>query len=278
MFFKIYKTTNLANNKIYVGQTHYDRADYFGSGVLISEALEKYGKENFVKEYIDSAFTQEELDKKEIFWIKELDAQNRNIGYNIADGGWNYFTMTEETKKKISKTLKGKYVGDNAFRKGVKLTNDHKLALSKFNLGKTLSAETRKKISESNKGKIHSEESRKKMAESHKGKTLSDEHKKKISESGKGRSYTQEQKEQLRKANLNKTQRHSRTILALCIKTNIPKKFNNVSEAARFFNTTRQRVKNNTVADWDIIVNDPLIHINDLKNKNNERDSTSYTG
>ena len=99
------------------------------------------------------------------------------------------------------------------------------------------------------------------------------EHKQKISEAGKGRTYTEFQKEKLRMSNLGKTQKHSRTILALCIKTNMPKEFNNISEAARFFNTTHQRIKNNTVADWDITVNDPLIHINDLKKHNNDSES-----
>lgn len=87
MVFKIYKITNLINGKIYIGQTHYDKKDYYGSGVLISEAINKYGLDNFSKEYIDEASNQKELDEKEKFWIKELQSQDKKIGYNIADGG-----------------------------------------------------------------------------------------------------------------------------------------------------------------------------------------------
>ena len=101
----IYKVTNLLNGKIYIGQTHFKRENYLGSGVLISAAVEKYGPKNFVKEYIDEADTQEDLDEKERFWIKELKSQDLEIGYNIADGGWNAFTMNDEIKGKISSTL-----------------------------------------------------------------------------------------------------------------------------------------------------------------------------
>jgi len=277
MFFKIYKTTNIVNGKIYVGQTHYDNPSYFGSGVLLAEAIEKHGKENFIKEYIDEASSQEELDKKEIYWIKTLNSQDRYIGYNIADGGWNYFTMTEETREKISKTLKGKYVGENSFRKGLKLTEEHKKAISDALKNRSLSEETRKKLSESHKGKKHTEEARQKMSKSHKGKTLSDEHRSKISESGKGKVCTDEKKERLRQSNLNKTQVHSRTVFAVCIKSNMELYFNNISEAARHFSVTRQRIKENTVTNWCFTVNDPVMPIKDLKKINYESEGTSNT-
>lgn len=277
MFFKIYKTTNLINGKIYVGQTHYDRQKYFGSGTLISEAIEKYGIENFVKEYIDDASSQEELDIKEIYWIKELKSQDREIGYNIADGGWYYFTMTDETKEKISKTLKGKYVGEQAFRKGLKLTDEHKKAISKALKGRILTSEHRQKISEGGKGKRPADTTRKKMSMSHKGKILTAEHRQKISEGGKGKTYTEEQKEKLRSANLNKTQLHSRTVTALCIQLNMEIKFNNISEAARHFKVTRHKIKHNLVPEWQFIVNDPIVSIKNLKNNNYASESTSNT-
>ena len=273
MFFKIYKTTNLITKKIYIGQTHYDKKNYFGSGHLILEAIEKYGIDNFAKEYIDEANSQEELDEKERFWIKEMQSQDRNVGYNIADGGWNYFTMTDDTKEKISKTLKGKYIGDLAFRKGMKLTKEHKEAISKSLLGKSLSEETKKKISEAHKGKSYSTETREKMSIAHKGKTLSEEHRQKISEGGKGRVYTEEQKKQLRSSNINKTQLHARTVCALCIKTNMNINFNNISEAARHFNVNRQRIKNNQVEGWLFEVNDPKVDIKRLR-KNESKSNT----
>jgi group I intron endonuclease len=254
----IYKITNLTNNKIYIGQTHYQSDKYMGSGVLIGYALKKYGIENFVKEYIDEALSQEELDNKEKFWIKELHAQDAAIGYNIADGGWNCFTMNNDIKAKISKTLTGKYVGEKAFRKGLTLTQEHKDAISKALKGIPLSEEHKKNISVSLVGKTKSEEHRKKLSMSHTGKTLSDEHKQKISDGGKGRIVTEEHRERLRESNINKTQKHSKTISALCIKTKMEIKFNNISSASRYFGVTRQRVKNNTVHGWEISLHDPI--------------------
>jgi group I intron endonuclease len=265
MFFKIYKTTNLINGKIYIGQTHYDKPNYFGSGVLILEAIKKHGVENFIKEYIDESDSQENLDEKEIFWIKTLNAQDRKIGYNIADGGWNYFTMTTETKEKISKSLKGKYIGENAFRKGLKLTEEHKEKISQASKGKTHTEESKKKMSDRKKGIRPNDVTRKKMSDAHKGKSLTLEHRKKISESGKGRTCTEEQKETLRNSNIDKTQIHSRIVLALCLSSNVVLNFNNLSAAARHFKVTRHRIKNNLVSGWQFTISDPAICIKDLK-------------
>ena len=117
---QIYKITNLMNNKIYIGQQYKDRPTYLGSGKLIRQAILKYGKENFKKEVLQKCNSTAELDKYEIYWIKELDATNREIGYNISEGGKVNRTMrgennptygkkfSEETKQKMSKAKKGK--------------------------------------------------------------------------------------------------------------------------------------------------------------------------
>ena len=46
-------------------------------------AVRKYGKENFVIEAIDFADTQEELDQKEVYYIKLYDSVKS--GYNSKD-------------------------------------------------------------------------------------------------------------------------------------------------------------------------------------------------
>jgi len=82
----IYKTTNLINNKIYVGQHYSKRKNYIGSGTLLKEEIKKYGKENFYCEILEYCDIKD-LDKREKYWIKELDSTNREIGYNITEGG-----------------------------------------------------------------------------------------------------------------------------------------------------------------------------------------------
>ena len=42
----IYETTCLVNEKKYIGFDTNNNPDYFGSGLLISRAINKYGKEN----------------------------------------------------------------------------------------------------------------------------------------------------------------------------------------------------------------------------------------
>ena len=90
MYGYIYKTTNLVNGKIYVGQhkaTKFQKRKYLGSGLRIKEAIKKYGRSNFICELLDTAETFEELNQKEIFWISKLNAVDETIGYNLAPGG-----------------------------------------------------------------------------------------------------------------------------------------------------------------------------------------------
>ena len=90
MYGYIYKTTNKQNNKIYVGQKKSDKflkENYLGSGVALHRAIDKYGKNSFIVELLDTAETKDELNEKEIYWIDKLGARNTDIGYNIATGG-----------------------------------------------------------------------------------------------------------------------------------------------------------------------------------------------
>lgn len=69
MYGYIYKTTNLINNKIYIGKHKSEIFDikYKGSGQILKSAFIKYGKNNFSCSVIDYANSLEELNKKEIY-------------------------------------------------------------------------------------------------------------------------------------------------------------------------------------------------------------------
>jgi group I intron endonuclease len=203
----IYKVTNLLNNMIYVGQDTKNRDSYYGSGLLIKRAITKYGKENFKREILEYCSTKEELNNREVFWIRELKA--KEIGYNICGGGQGQ--NTDEVKQKFSESRKG--VNNNMFgrkhtdevkkiisekNKGQKRTKEQKQAISKYMLNRNFSEEQKqeisKKISEKLKGKKKSIEHRQKLSLANlgktsprKGATMSDESKKKLSESTKGR-------------------------------------------------------------------------------------------
>ena len=247
----IYKTTNIINGKFYVGQSLYDDPKYLGGGNLIKKAIKKYGKENFHKEIIDICFSRDQLNEREVYWIEKLDSRNPSVGYNMAKGG-PAFHITEDSKKKISNTLKGKYTGENSYRYGIKLTDQHKNCISESNKGKKISDETRKKISESNLGKVLSLETRKKLSEKHKGKSLSDNHKKNIGNGLLGRKHNENTLNLLRTNNRNKHQKNSLYVWAKNKESGLEIVFNNCCQAARYFSCTRQKIKKNQVPDWEI--------------------------
>lgn len=104
----IYKTTNNINGKIYVGKDEKNNPEYYGSGLLLNRAIKKYGKNNFTKEILEVCKSREELNEREIFWIKELNATID--GYNIALGGSGGDTYTNNPNLKL---IKEKFVGEN---------------------------------------------------------------------------------------------------------------------------------------------------------------------
>jgi hypothetical protein len=59
------------------------KKDYLGSGKILKFAINKYGKENFIKEIIEKCNNQEELDLREKYWIKYYNSTDKNIGLNI---------------------------------------------------------------------------------------------------------------------------------------------------------------------------------------------------
>jgi len=146
----IYKITNDANEKIYIGKTknvrhriaqHKSKAKQGAPGHFYN-AVRQYGPEHFHLEIIEEC-SEENANAREQFWIKELNTTDREIGYNKTAGGDG---------------------GHNAWE-----LNDHK-------------EETSRKLSESNRGRVVSEETRRKLSEAHRGHTLSDDQRKKISD------------------------------------------------------------------------------------------------
>lgn len=89
----IYKITNLLNGKIYIGKStrcdDYHLEMYFGSGLAIHAAIEKYGRTNFKKEILQFLMFNDEkrLDVLERWYISCNDAMNPAKGYNLSLGG-----------------------------------------------------------------------------------------------------------------------------------------------------------------------------------------------
>lgn len=157
MFGYIYITINKINGKKYVGKKkgNFDER-YYGSGIILLNALNKYGKENFETKVLEYCDNQEILNEKEIYYISEINPE-----YNISKGGDGGDTL---------------YNADKNYKNEIFSRRSESLSLT----WNTLSEEKRKawgeSISKSKKGKSynrpdykHDEKTKKKISESNKG-------------------------------------------------------------------------------------------------------------
>ena len=141
----IYKITNKANGKVYIGQSIRPIEQRFQrhindvvNNILdthFARAIRKYGKENFYIELIETCDNQTELNLREQYWIRKYDSINN--GYNETDatskcGGNTYMSKTESEMKEISEKIsKTKLGSKNPHSRSVKVfnivTNEEKL-------------------------------------------------------------------------------------------------------------------------------------------------------
>jgi group I intron endonuclease len=160
MKYIIYKTTNLINNKIYIGkhQTENINDTYLGSGVALERAIKRYGKQNFTKEILFVFNTEKEMNEKEKELVTEsFIATNKTYNMGVGGEGGSHFkgkNHSKETKQKLSEIAKDRKFSDETRRK-----------ISEANRKRVLSDETKKKLSEKAKLRFQNEEARKKHSE-----------------------------------------------------------------------------------------------------------------
>lgn len=191
----VYTITNLVNYKIYVGQTTVPKnrwaahkCESYSNRIRypIHRAMKKYGIDKFHFSLIEVCDTPDQVDKAEIYWIKQFDSTNSASGYNLAIGGnvnrgWHH---SELTKKKISESNTGVF--------HPKHTEEWKNQSSIRLTGRNVSKETRQKMSSAQKGKSRwTDEQKAQMSIDRKGILVSQETKNKMSASRKGK-YTGE--------------------------------------------------------------------------------------
>ena len=181
----IYLVTDTTNGMKYTGKHHYHiegqlDPNYHGSGTIIKNIYKKR-PETLKEEYIKTCYSEEEMCSDEKYYIKLFKTLYPN-GYNLTEGGDGVIPC-EETRRKISMKLKGRYLSKEKhpfFGKHHSEESKKKMSLARKgktspNKGKHLSEEQKRKIGESLKGRTGP----------NKGKTMSEETKKKISEAKK---------------------------------------------------------------------------------------------
>lgn len=205
----IYKTTNLINNKIYVGLKRNSKfiPSYLGSGGCKKKgkesgllgAIKKYGKENFKVEILEWCYDNKTLCEKEWYWKSKLNVFDPKIGYNIYKGvegygltkqqllHWENPDRYKEIYKKRTERLKQKYGGSC-----ISEETRAKIRENSRKIKHPCSETTKQKISQANKGKVAW----------NKGKSMSKEQREYLSKyftgrpnyKKRGKKYTEEQR------------------------------------------------------------------------------------
>lgn len=192
----VYKTTNIINNKFYIGvhrSKDIENDIYIGSGRNLKSAVKKYGRENFIREILFEFDNSEDAFKKESEIVTEDFLKEYNgVIYNMSPGGyggriyiqppWLGKKHTEESKQKISESNKGKIISAEA-REKESISQKKRLA----NMDKDKKIEMYRKIAEAGVGRPVSEETRKKLSIINKGKVITQETRNKISDAKKGK-------------------------------------------------------------------------------------------
>ncbi len=203
----IYKILN-PNGCIYIGQSANIKERFrcykylkCKKQIKLYNSLKKYGWENHIIEVIEECLI-EELDNKEIHYIKLYNTFNTKNGLNLQSGG-NRPIASDETRAKLKMNCGKHMIGKHH-------SEETKQKISKGNIGKKISDESKKKMSTAQKarmmcgeknnfyGEKHSKESKQKMSIA----TIncSDETRKKLSIAQKGKILTQEHKERISKS------------------------------------------------------------------------------
>jgi len=213
----VYIIRNFYDNKIYVGKSVdiekrlKDHKNKLKKNTHINSYLQnswnKYGENTFDFEIVDLC-KKEELNEREIYYIKEFKSTDENFGYNMTEGGEGGDTLSkhpkfEEIQKKIRRNNHTNLGRKSIFKDGVykyvfKENLEYYLkegwVIEGSNKGKLRTQEQKINLSKAFKGRVFSEERKEKLRKrmlgknNHNyGKSMSIETRKKISESKKGK-------------------------------------------------------------------------------------------
>ena len=114
----VYMQTNTVNGKKYIGFTcqninlRWRNGKGYKTNPRFYEAIQKYGWDSFNHDILFEEMDFEQAEQKERELIAFYRSNDPQYGYNMLSGGVTHFTMDNETKQKISDSLKGRRFTD----------------------------------------------------------------------------------------------------------------------------------------------------------------------
>jgi hypothetical protein len=159
----IYKTTNLLNNRYYIGlhSTNNLKDGYLGSGTRLKRSLNKHGKENHQLEILEFCKTRDELKSRETE-IVNLNEIAKKECMNLRIGGVGGF-MNKEHQLKCN-------IGSRILMISKWNNIEYRNKMSNILIENTKAAHLNGNCKYDNfKGKKHSDETKQKMSNSSKG-------------------------------------------------------------------------------------------------------------
>ena len=188
------------NGCYYIGQHKPNGKSYYGSGVILEDYKEKYGKDKLKIEILCECQSAEELNQKEAELLSNLwnvDAYDKGGKCLNLKAGGNHPGISESTRLKHKLNSKGCH---HSIETRKKLSEIKKGIPCLKNRGKHRSEETKRKISLSQKGRKQPEWLKELNRKAHLGLTHTEEAKKKIGETSKQRWKDPEYKAKVKKA------------------------------------------------------------------------------
>jgi group I intron endonuclease len=213
----VYKLTCVKNGKVYIGKSvnmyfrlscHKSCEKKSKGRHYIESAIIKHGWNSFNIEILetidnfDKMVDNDELLKKESYYIELYDSTNNDKGYNFCKHSTDRtgIKASDETRRRISLSQIGRKHSEETKEKirqarlgkaGTPHTAEHKERMRKINLGKKMSTESKDKLRQIKLGKKLSDETKLKMGNSKIGNS-----------NALGFKHSEETKEKLRQAKL----------------------------------------------------------------------------
>jgi|AntAceMinimDraft_18_1070375.scaffolds.fasta_scaffold28010_4 hypothetical protein len=244
----IYKTTNLINNKYYIGKDAKNNPKYLGSGKILKKAILKYGKKNFGKEIFCYCKSLIELNKKEIEYVTQEIVDDPN-SYNLALGGPIGANLGKYKKKSVVKGIGFKQMFINKYGKDKGI-----IKYEKYRKNKSESVKGKKNGmfgSNKTKGEKNGMFGKKgKLCPSF-GRIITDEQRKNYKNAQINKKTTEKTKKKMRLSHKNRDRGY--VIQQIDNKGNILNKFKTIKEAIDILKISRKKAYANTFNNFKFI-------------------------